>query len=43
MKLNASSVLNMSETSFNNLWKYYADTMHWAGKVPKMSKIDGTL
>jgi len=29
-EINASSVLNMSETSFNNLWKYYADTMHWA-------------
>ena len=29
-EINASSILNMSDTAYNNLWKYYADTMHWA-------------
>ena len=42
-EINASSVLNMSETSFNNpmevLRRYYALGLG----VPKMSKIDGTL
>ena len=29
-ELNASALLGMSETAYNNLWQYYADTMEWA-------------
>jgi hypothetical protein len=29
-ELNAASILDMSKTSYDNLWNYYADTMEWA-------------
>jgi hypothetical protein len=29
-ELNAKSILNMSETAYNNLWNYYSDSMEFA-------------
>jgi len=29
-ELNASSLLNISNTAYNDLWQYYGDTMEWA-------------
>ncbi len=29
-ELNASAVLDISKTAYDNLWNYYADTMEWA-------------
>ena len=29
-ELNASALLNMSNTAYNNLWQYYGDSMEWA-------------
>ena len=29
-ELNANSVLEMSNTAYNDLWQYYADSMEWA-------------
>ena len=29
-ELNASAVLDISNTAYNNLWSYYGDTMEWA-------------
>ena len=29
-ELNAKAVLDVSNTSYNNLWNYYADTIEWA-------------
>jgi hypothetical protein len=29
-ELNASAILDISKTAYNNLWNYYADTMEWA-------------
>ena len=29
-ELNANALLDMSKTSYDNLWQYYADTMEWA-------------
>ena len=29
-ELNASAILDISNTAYNNLWQYYADTMEWA-------------
>ena len=29
-ELNAKSILNMSETAYNNLWNYYSDSMEYA-------------
>ena len=31
-ELNAKAVLDTSNTQYNNLWNYYADTMEWAWK-----------
>jgi hypothetical protein len=31
-ELNATSVLDISKTAYDNLWQYYADTMEWAWK-----------
>ena len=31
-ELNATSVLDISKTSYDNLWTYFADTMEWAYK-----------
>ena len=29
-ELNASAILDISKTAYDNLWNYYADTMEWA-------------
>jgi hypothetical protein len=29
-ELNATSILDISKTAYDNLWSYYADTMEWA-------------
>ena len=29
-ELNASALLNMSDTAYNNLWQYFGDSMEWA-------------
>jgi len=29
-ELNANSILDMSNTAYNDLWQYYADSMEWA-------------
>ena len=29
-QLNAQAILGISETAYDNLWQYYADTMEWA-------------
>ena len=29
-ELNAKAILDISDTAYNNLWNYYADTMEWA-------------
>jgi len=29
-ELNASALLNISDTAYNNMWQYYADTMEYA-------------
>ena len=29
-ELNAAAILDVSKTSYDNLWQYYADTMEWA-------------
>ena len=29
-ELNASAILDISNTSYDNLWQYYSDTMEWA-------------
>ena len=29
-ELNANSILEMSNTAYNDLWQYYADSMEWA-------------
>ena len=29
-ELNASALLDVSKTSYDNLWQYYADSMEWA-------------
>ena len=31
-ELNATNVLDISKTAYDNLWQYYADTMEWAWK-----------
>ena len=31
-ELNANAILDMTKTSYDNLWNYYADTMEWAWK-----------
>ena len=38
-ELNASAVLDISKTAYDNLWTYYADTMEWAWKSAE-SQID---
>ncbi len=29
-EINAAAILNISDTAYNNMWSYYADTMEWA-------------
>ncbi|HAI37392.1 MAG TPA: hypothetical protein DCM40_04245, partial [Maribacter sp.] len=29
-ELNAAAILDISNTAYNNLWSYYADSMEWA-------------
>jgi len=32
-ELNASAILDISNTAYNNLWQYYADSMEYAWKA----------
>ena len=29
-ELNASAIIDVSKQAYDNLWKYYSDTMEWA-------------
>jgi len=38
-ELNANAILDISKTSYDNLWTYYSDTMEWAWKSAE-SELD---
>ena len=41
-EINATNVLDISKTAYDNLWQYYSDAMEFAWEVPIMNLIDKT-